>query len=94
MIEISPSAQEYLRELLAKQGDGDVSIRVFVAQPGTPQAETCIAYCQPGEEQEGFFWSGRCICTAFCCTLKVRARAGGAGEANPGSDGRSASQVM
>lgn len=53
MIEISASAQEYLQELLAKQGDGDVAIRVFVAQPGTPQAETCIAYCQPGEEQEG-----------------------------------------
>ena len=25
----------------------------FVAQPGTPQAETCIAYYRPGEEQEG-----------------------------------------
>ena len=26
---------------------------MFVAQPGTPNAETCIAYCRPGEEQEG-----------------------------------------
>jgi Fe/S biogenesis protein NfuA len=25
---------------------------VFVAQPGTPQAETCIAYCRPDEAQE------------------------------------------
>ena len=53
MIEISQPAQDYLRDLLSKQDDDDVAIRVFVAQPGTPQAETCIAYCRPGEEQEG-----------------------------------------
>ena len=53
MIEISADAQSYLGELLEKQEDENVSIRVFVAQPGTPHAETCIAYCRPGEEQEG-----------------------------------------
>jgi len=53
MIEISESAQGYLNELLSKQEEADVGIRVFVAQPGTPNAETCIAYCRPGEEQEG-----------------------------------------
>ncbi len=53
MIEISASTQEYLQELLAKQDDDNVGIRVFVAQPGTPHAETSIAYCRPGEEQEG-----------------------------------------
>ena len=53
MIDISESAQAYLRDLLTKQDDENVSIRVFVAQPGTPHAETCIAYCRPGEEQEG-----------------------------------------
>lgn len=53
MIEISESAQAYLRDLLEKQDQEDVGIRVFVAQPGTPNAETCIAYCRPGEEQEG-----------------------------------------
>lgn len=53
MIDISESAQGYLRDLLAKQDDSGVGIRVFVAQPGTPHAETCIAYCRPGEEQEG-----------------------------------------
>ena len=53
MIEISESAQAYLMDLLAKQEEQGVGIRVFVAQPGTPQAETCIAYCRPGEEQEG-----------------------------------------
>ncbi|MDB9797744.1 Fe-S biogenesis protein NfuA [Pseudomonadales bacterium] len=53
MIEISASAQTYLQGLLSNQDDDDVSIRIFVAQPGTPQAETCIAYCRPGEEQDG-----------------------------------------
>ena len=53
MIEISESAQVYLRDLLSKQDAEGVAIRVFVAQPGTPNAETCIAYCRPGEEQEG-----------------------------------------
>ncbi len=53
MIEISKTAQGYLRDLLAKQEHRDVGIRVFVSQPGTPQAETCIAYCRPGEEQSG-----------------------------------------
>ncbi|MCB1686143.1 MAG: Fe-S biogenesis protein NfuA [Pseudomonadales bacterium] len=53
MIEISAPAQDFLRELLAKQDDKNVGIRVFVAQPGTPHAETCIAYCRPGEEQSG-----------------------------------------
>ena len=53
MIEISESAQTYLQGLLSKQDQEGTAIRVFVAQPGTPQAETCIAYCRPGEEQEG-----------------------------------------
>ena len=43
---ISESAQDYLAELLSKQ-EGDVlGIRMFVNQPGTPKAETCIAYCR------------------------------------------------
>ena len=51
MVEISEAAQGYLRELLAKQQQ-DCGIRMFVAQPGTPSAETCIAYCRPGEQQD------------------------------------------
>lgn len=50
---ITDSAQEYLAELLSKQDCDGIAIRMFVANPGTPQAETCIAYCRPGEEQEG-----------------------------------------
>ena len=51
MVEISSEAQKYLCELLSKQ-DESSGIRVFVAQPGTANAETCIAYCRAGEEQE------------------------------------------
>lgn len=52
MIEITVPAQAYLVDLLAKQEDENVAIRVFVSDPGTPMAETCIAYCRPGEESE------------------------------------------
>jgi Fe/S biogenesis protein NfuA len=53
-VEITESAQAYLKDLLDRQKDNDgIGIRMFVASPGTPQAETCIAYCRPGEEKEG-----------------------------------------
>lgn len=52
MVEITASAQDYLLELLSKQEGDDVCIRIFISDPGTPMAETCIAYCQLGEEQE------------------------------------------
>ena len=51
-VEITESAQEYLAGLLEKQETEGVGIRMFVANPGTPKAETCIAYCKPGEQQE------------------------------------------
>lgn len=47
---ITDEAQEYIAELLAKQ-EGEVNIRVFVADPGTPRAESCVAYSRPGEEE-------------------------------------------
>lgn len=51
-VEITEPAQTYLKELLDKQKDSSgVGIRMFVANPGTSQAETCIAYCRPGEEK-------------------------------------------
>ncbi|MFN3236098.1 MAG: Fe-S biogenesis protein NfuA [Pseudomonadales bacterium] len=52
MIEITESAQDYLVELLSKQEAKDIGIRIFITDPGTPTAETCLAYCKPGEEQE------------------------------------------
>ena len=50
MVTISESAQEYLLGLLQAQETDGVAIRMFVDNPGTPQAETCIAYCKPGEQ--------------------------------------------
>ena len=52
-IAITESAETYLDELLAKQNCEGIGIRMFVSDPGTPNAETCIAYCRPGEEKEG-----------------------------------------
>ncbi|SDK14542.1 Fe-S biogenesis protein NfuA [Microbulbifer yueqingensis] len=51
-VTITEPAREYLRELLEKQDCEGIAIRMFVSNPGTPNAETCIAYCRPGEEQE------------------------------------------
>lgn len=51
IIQITDSAQEYLAELLAKQNVEGIAVRIFITQPGTPYAETCLAYCRPGEEE-------------------------------------------
>ena len=48
MITITETAQDYLAELLSKQEDA-LGVRVFINQPGTPRAETCIAYCREGD---------------------------------------------
>lgn len=50
-IDLSDSAQEYLKGLLESQEDDVIGIRVFINDPGTPRAETCIAYCR--EEDRG-----------------------------------------
>ncbi len=49
MITITESAQEYLVGLLAKQDAEVRGIRVFINDPGTPRAETCIAYCRDAD---------------------------------------------
>lgn len=51
-IEFTESAQEYLADLLSRQDVEGIGVRVFITQPGTPYAETCLAYCRPGEEEE------------------------------------------
>ena len=51
-VTITDPAQEYLFELLKKQNVDGIGIRMFVSDPGTPRAETCIAYCKPGEHEE------------------------------------------
>lgn len=52
MITITEPAQEYLAQLLSKQDAEGVGIRVFILDPGTPKAETCISFCRPGEQKE------------------------------------------
>jgi Fe/S biogenesis protein NfuA len=51
-IEITPSAEEYLAELLEKQNVEGMAVRIFITQPGTKYAETCLAYCRPEEINE------------------------------------------
>jgi Fe/S biogenesis protein NfuA len=52
MITVTESAQVYLRELLDRQDGEMLGIRVFINSPGTPKAETCIAYCRQEDVQE------------------------------------------
>ena len=51
---ITPSAEEYLNELLANQDDDTNGIKIFVAEPGTPRAETCIAYSKKDEDLSNY----------------------------------------
>ncbi|MEO0436170.1 MAG: Fe-S biogenesis protein NfuA [Pseudomonadota bacterium] len=51
MLKFTESALEYLAELLSKQDDA-LGVRVFINQPGTPRAETCIAYCREADIQD------------------------------------------
>ena len=52
LLTITAPAQAYLAELLKKQDTEGVSVRVFILDAGTPKAETCIAFCRPGEEKK------------------------------------------
>lgn len=49
-IQISKPALAHLKGLLADQGVE--AARVFVVDAGTPEAETCLAFCRAGEEQD------------------------------------------
>lgn len=49
-ITITEAAQQYLAELLAKQETLGIGVRIFITQPGTQYAETCLAYCKPDDQ--------------------------------------------
>ena len=49
IIKITKYAEEYLSQLIHDKNETDLSIRIFIADPGTPKAETCLAYCKPDE---------------------------------------------
>ncbi|MDC0546131.1 NifU family protein [Gammaproteobacteria bacterium] len=51
---ITPSAERYLQDLLSSQEDGTCGIKIFVSEPGTPRAETCIAYAKDDEDLSKF----------------------------------------
>ena len=49
-IKITKSAEGYLVELLEKQESDTIGVKVFVSDPGSPRAETCIAYCKNDDD--------------------------------------------
>ena len=51
---ITLSAQEYLADLLSNQEEDTTGIKIFVSEPGTPRAETCIAYAKQDEDFSEF----------------------------------------
>ena len=51
MINVTATAEEYLSKLIAKK-DFPCDIRIFVSDPGTPKAETCLAFCKEDEHLE------------------------------------------
>ena len=51
---ITPSAQDYLFDLLSNQEEDTSGIKIFVSEPGTPRAETCIAYSKKNEDFSSF----------------------------------------
>jgi Fe/S biogenesis protein NfuA len=52
MVTVSESAQRYLSQLITNQDADQTGVRMFVTQPGTKFAETCLAYCQPEDVVE------------------------------------------
>lgn len=51
--EVTSEARDYLVSLLAKQKVPGMAARVYVEKGGTQHAETCLAFCPPGEESRG-----------------------------------------
>ena len=51
-IDVTQGAENYLADLLENQDTKGMAVRMCVTQPGTPYAETCLAYCKPEEVVE------------------------------------------
>ena len=49
LINITKSGEEYLAKLIKDKNEDNLSIRIFISDPGTPKAETCLAYCKEEE---------------------------------------------
>jgi probable FeS assembly SUF system protein SufT len=48
--DVTPEARDYLVSLLGRQEVPGMAARVYVDKGGTQHAETCLAFCPPGEE--------------------------------------------
>lgn len=48
-VTVTEPARDYLAQLIEKQDVEGMGVRIFVTQPGTKHAETCLAYCPPNE---------------------------------------------
>lgn len=53
MIEIHQSAQSYFKKLIDGQGIDGLGLRLAVCQPGTPQAECELSFCEPEDAAAG-----------------------------------------
>jgi Fe/S biogenesis protein NfuA len=51
-ISFTDEAQDYLLGLLKQKGETHIGVRLFVTNPGTPHAETCLAYRKADEEHD------------------------------------------
>jgi len=49
IVSVTDSARDYLAQLIERQDAEGMGVRMFVTQPGTKFAETCLAYCPPNE---------------------------------------------
>lgn len=50
MIEISPAAQKYFKQLLDQQEESGAGLRISVVDPGTPRAGCDLQFCPAGDE--------------------------------------------
>ena len=49
IIKITKTAEDYLAKLIKEKNESDTAVRIFVSDPGTPNAETCLAYSKPDD---------------------------------------------
>lgn len=70
-VEITESAQVYLAELLEKQSVEGIAVRIFITQPGTKYAETCLAYCRPEEVNSNDEIQKTDVLTAYIDSLSI-----------------------
>lgn len=59
MIQISESAQDHFRRLLAQQGSSDTGVHLRVTDAGTPSAQCALEFCEL-DELNGSEWAVEC----------------------------------